>query len=1234
MSQIFIHIYLFFQERKSMLWLFLSLFLLLGLGLASQLKLEEDISRVIPSDPKVQRLNTVFQNSKFSEKIIVNLSLADSTKESDPEALIDFGDSLYHSLHFELFPTYLKDITLRFDDDKMMEMYNVFYENLPLYLDKDDYAEIEKGLNREDIREKLKGNLKTLFSPAGMMFKKIILRDPLSITPMGLKKLESLQLDENFELHNGYIFSKDKSHLLLFMDAAHPPNETSANTIFVERLDFIIDSLAQVHPNIHAEYFGSVPVAVGNANQIKKDIQLTVTIAIICLLILISFFFRQASIFFLIILPIAFGGIASLAVLFLIRTQVSAIALGIGSILLGIALDFSFHLFTHYKNRPNTIEVLKDVSLPIVMSCLTTASAFLCLMFVRSEALFDLGLFAAVSIVGAALFALIILPHFFKKRKEVASDNILEKIADYEFDSNKILKLVIFAITIVCLFTFSKTGFDGDLNKMNFVSPKLQQAEDNLDALNNYKLKSVFLIANGKDLNEALEHTESKIDDVAKLKEKGIVKKTSGLSTVLLSHEKQKQKIKEWNDFWNQERKDSIIQMIKEEGKEMKFKEETFRNFFSHLDRSFTFMDTTSVNKIIELFAKDFITQKEDMTTVITTLKVKENDKAKIYSSIEDSDNLIVFDRSYLSTKFLDILQSDFNLLIWLSMFVVFFILLVSFGRIELSIISILPMVMAWIWTLGIMGILGLDFNIFNIIISTFIFGLGIDYSIFIMNGLIQNYRTGEKNLKSYKTSILLSGLTTIIGMGVLIFAQHPALRSIAALSIIGIISVVIISFTIQPNLFKWLVEKNGKRRKEPLLLKDVIISILTFLLFLGGCISLTLLIPILKILPFDKKKKKHFFSKRLQNFCQLINAVVPSIKKEIINPFGETFEKPAVIVCNHQSHIDLTALLMLHSKIIVLTNDWVWNNPFYGFIVKYADFYPVTEGHEKNISLMKEKMADGYSILVFPEGTRSPDCKIKRFKKGAFLLAQELKTDIVPVLLHGAGHTVNKGENYIKDGKVTIKILPRIKHGEYPYGESYQDMTKGVLKYMRNEFEELRVVAETPDYFRNKALKNYLYKGQRIYKEAKKELSENDNFNSINNLIPRKGKIIDIACGIGIRAYMLSFVSEKREIKAWDENEENVILANNNISKHDKINFFSGDINELFQDDFDVLVLDLNQLDSGNFDFNIIWENCRSKMNKDGFVLVQVPKDKSFDIPSGFVSERLKDSFVKMMKS
>jgi predicted RND superfamily exporter protein len=208
---------------------------------------------------------------------------------------------------------------------------------------------------------------------------------------------------------------------------------------------------------------------------------------------------------------------------------------------------------------------------------------------------------------------------------------------------------------------------------------------------------------------------------------------------------------------------------------------------------------STESDTLKKLFLRDYITETADMTAVMTLLSVEEKDKPQVYAAFDEKENIDILDKKFLTDRFVEIVKEDFNLILILSSALVFITFLVSYGRIELTLLTFIPMAISWIWILGIMSIFGIKFNIINIIVSTFIFGLGDDYSIFTMNGMLEEYRTGRKNLSSYKTSIFLSAFTTIVGIGVLIFAEHPALKSIAAITITGMVSVVIVSFTIQP---------------------------------------------------------------------------------------------------------------------------------------------------------------------------------------------------------------------------------------------------------------------------------------------------------------------------------------------------------------------------------------------------------------------------------------------------
>ena len=88
-------------------------------------------------------------------------------------------------------------------------------------------------------------------------------------------------------------------------------------------------------------------------------------------------------------------------------------------------------------------------------------------------------------------------------------------------------------------------------------------------------------------------------------------------------------------------------------------------------------------------------------------------------------------------------------------------------------------------------------------ILATFIFGQGDDYTIFMTEGAVSEYRYHRPMLASYKHSIILSALIMFIGIGSLILARHPALHSLAEVTIVGMFSVVLMAFIFPPFVLK-----------------------------------------------------------------------------------------------------------------------------------------------------------------------------------------------------------------------------------------------------------------------------------------------------------------------------------------------------------------------------------------------------------------------------------------------
>jgi predicted RND superfamily exporter protein len=155
-----------------------------------------------------------------------------------------------------------------------------------------------------------------------------------------------------------------------------------------------------------------------------------------------------------------------------------------------------------------------------------------------------------------------------------------------------------------------------------------------------------------------------------------------------------------------------------------------------------------------------------------------------------------------------EIVHDDFSTTLWISSLFVLIVLLISFRNIWIALIAFLPMFVSWYVMQGYMALLGLEFNLINIVISTFIYGIGVDYSIFVMEGLLTEARQGEtKMLEYHKVAIFYSALVLGIVTFSLVFARHPAIHSIGLITLIGMAATILITYSIQPWIFRGLLK-------------------------------------------------------------------------------------------------------------------------------------------------------------------------------------------------------------------------------------------------------------------------------------------------------------------------------------------------------------------------------------------------------------------------------------------
>lgn len=1175
MENIFVLWYRFFNKHRILFWCVFALAVAVPAWFAAKIRLEEDITSIIPKDEKTRALTELFQQSRLLEKLIITVSHQDRSI-TEPDSLVAYADELAAALQQKL-PAHVAAISAKVDEDASMELLQTIIDHLPVFLEEQDYSKIDSLISEKGVKATLEKNFRTLTAPSGLALKQFIARDPAGIAGIALKKLQLLQYDQQFTLYDGHIITQDQQQLVIFVSPAFPKNNTAANGKLIDGLDHIIDSLSTLHRGVQASYYGGTAVAVGNARQLRQDTLLTQGITVLLLILFIAIYFRRLLAPLLMLVPAVFGALLALACISLIKGSISVIALGTGSIILGIAVNYSLHLLNHHRHHPDMEAVLRDLSHPMTIGSITTIGGFLCMQWVESALLRDLALFGAFSLIGAAFCSLVFLPQLIsaKPSDNAPHEGWIDRLAAYRPDSNGKLVGLILLLTIVLAFFARRVSFEPDMNRMNYLPERLRKAEQEVNALNAFALQSVYVLSAGRDLQSALRQNEAAAATLDSLQGKGIIRKYSGVSTVLISDSLQAHRIARWNQYWSKTKIDTLISRLQTTGQGIGFKPAAFQPVQVMLTTAYTPVADTTLQSLTASLTDNYIIRSDTAVKLLTLVKTTTDRKAALYAAFSGRSAQTALDMQYVTSRLVDMVRTDFNSISWMAASIVFIVLLISFGRIELTLISFVPMLITWIWILGIMALLGISFNIVNIIISALIFGLGDDYSLFTIDGLLQEYKTGKKNLDSFKSSIFLSAITTVVGLGVLIFAKHPSLRSIAFIAITGILCVVLISQVMIPFLFRLLITNRTSKGKPPLTAWHLLTSVFAFSYFTIGSLILSVFALLLvKLNPFAGRRSKYAYQFLLSKFTKSLLYIMANVRKTVINKAKEDFSQPAVIISNHQSFLDILSIVMLHPKIVLVTNDWVWNSPVFGFVVRTAGYLPVAAGIEQQMDKVRQTYAEGYSIAIFPEGTRSPDGQIKRFHKGAFYLAEQLGADILPVMLLGTGHTMGKGDYMLKDGHIIVEILPRMSAGDLRYGNGYAERAKAISREFKQQFLAQQRRYEQGDWFAKDLVANYIYKGPSLewYIRIKSKLEK--HYQLFLDLVPEKGNMLDIGCGYGAMSYMLHMVSKERVITGVDYDVDKIETANHCYARDHRINFVAANILDFPMAEYDAIIM------------------------------------------------------------
>ena len=746
----------------------------------------------------------------------------------------------------------VKEIVKEVDYERYKALIPFIYSHIPYLLSAEDIAKTDSLLSTPGfIEERLMERSAELMLPTGSFLSSSFEWDPLGLFSSVAETQLSTSSIPNCALYNGHIFTPDWRYALCIIASEGDPNESSTN----KRLINLIEQAAKID-GITAEHIGAPSIAVGNATRIKRDSILALSLALLLITILLYFTLKSLRDLLLIVATLAFGWLCGLSAVALAEQSVSMIVVGIASIILGIAANYPLHLITHtYHCRGRVGESLRQVVSPLITGNITTVGAFCALIPLNSPALRDLGIFAAAMLVGTILFTIVILPHLIKHKASASAPQTCT--ADASAPASGIpaacrraniwkraqTPLIIAATlaTLVLGYFGASTRFNPNLQEINYMTQRQRELMQQLSSLADLPSgRETLYIYNSNaaeelagtpareaaavpaqmaaavpaqmpaDTNESLlqgaESIYEALIGMPELRNAGA--EVSSIAQIVPSKRSQQQRLEAWGRLMERHRQ-NLAERLPKAAESAGFAGNAFSNFFSVIEKEYEIIEPTSFAQLLAGRGASMFKEGERCVTTVTLPQEAGDSLQSLISSkvaglFEGSGQRVsLFNVKELSSAISESLSADFNYIGLSCSLIVFIFLWLSLRRLSYAIIAFMPMVVSWIWILGIMNLFGIEFNLVNIILATFIFGQGDDYSIFITEGLIYEDKYGKKIIGSFRESIYISAAIMFIGMGTLIVAKHPALSSLGEITVLGMAAVVLFSCTLPPMLFR-----------------------------------------------------------------------------------------------------------------------------------------------------------------------------------------------------------------------------------------------------------------------------------------------------------------------------------------------------------------------------------------------------------------------------------------------
>lgn len=767
-----------------------------------RLDIDTDVVKSLPAHEQViSDALEIFDNHPIHDQVAVDIMIDTDA----PDILVDCGEFLQDRMRKSGLFT---EVGMSEVSALIPELATQIVGELPLLFSREELEnKIAPRLQSSAIHQRFLELMEGMGSLEGIGQASFIGSDPLAFKDLVLAKLIQLAPSPNATMYRGNLISQDGRHLLITGRPATASTDTASARKLTELFAATAIELSQKYASsgikVTVTPAGAFRAALDNEEIIRHDVQLALGLTTAGIALLLLFAFPRPLIGLLTLVPTLAGTAMALFTYSLFHSSISIMVLGFSGALISIMDDHSI-TFLHFLDRPFATRgkhASKEVqSIGGAMALCTTIGAFIVLAFSGFPVFSELGQFTALGFLFTYLFIHFIFPKIVPVMPS-AGDRVppLRNLAKILFNAGKPGAIAALLLASTLLF-FAKPEFRISLSDMNTVSDGTQEADRLFSRVWGDIGKKVYLMNTASTVDKLQQQNDRLLTQMEKDMQLHRIHSVFSPSMIFPGKERSEKNLAAWRDFWTAERIAQVEKDLAREAASLGFKADAFATFLAQLSPSQPMAFSPPPSRYDNLLGKS-AKKSGELVQFTTITPGKKYDASLFMANYGHSSR--VFDANYFSVRLGDILFSTFSSMLIIIAAMVTLLLFLQFLNWQLTVITLIPLVFAYICTLGTLNLIGHPLDIPGLMLSVVILGMGVNYAIYTVCGCQWYGSISHPSHVLVRSAILMAAATTLIGFGVLCFAQHSMLRSVGITSLCGIGYSLLGTFLLLPPLLQ-----------------------------------------------------------------------------------------------------------------------------------------------------------------------------------------------------------------------------------------------------------------------------------------------------------------------------------------------------------------------------------------------------------------------------------------------